>query len=87
MHLPIFMPFLNLSQSAHDADVREQFGWEEHRRPMARDRDTIALETARIIDDIFARSCPGGRVQRTAKVQVAVLAALDEAGIQPKATE
>ena len=48
MRLPIFMPFLNLSQAAHDADVREQFGWEEHRRPMARDRDTIELETARV---------------------------------------
>jgi hypothetical protein len=50
---------------------------------MVRDRDTIALETARIIEDIFARKHAGGRVQRIAKVQVAILAALDEAGILP----
>lgn len=38
--------------------------------------DAVALETAYKIDDIFAQGHVGGRVQRTSKVQVAVIQAI-----------
>lgn len=43
------------------------------------EHDEIALDAAREIDDAFARGYPGGVTQRTAAVQIIVMAAMGRA--------
>jgi hypothetical protein len=44
------------------------------------DHDSIALDTARKIEDLFAQHHPGGRGQRLAKIQVLVREAIATGG-------
>lgn len=45
--------------------------------PADMNRDALALETARAIEDEYAKHHAGGRTQRLAKTQVLILAALE----------
>jgi hypothetical protein len=47
------------------------------RGPLAR-RDSITLDTAITIEDLFAQHHVGGRTQRLAKIQVAVKLAIEK---------
>lgn len=40
--------------------------------------DSLALQAARDIEDIFAQSHVGGRTQRLAKIQVVIMAAMNK---------
>lgn len=47
--------------------------------------DSIALQAAREIEDIFAKGWPGGRTQRLARVQCVIIDAMKQVVSKPSA--